>query len=79
MEIGAQQISDSLMLAPEVAVAYRLFGCAAPPPFKPVGEENFTKSVPSSVAFWAAFGMQRSAIDVDGDAIRLDLSRGRVP
>jgi len=30
MEIGAQQVSDSLMLAPELAVAYRLFGCAAP-------------------------------------------------
>ena len=79
MEIGAQQISDSLMVAPELAVAFSLFGCTAPPPFKPVGQENFTTAAPSSVAFWAALGMQRSAIDVDGDAIRLDLSRGRVP
>lgn len=79
MEIGAQQISDSLMLAPELAVAFSLFGCTAPPPFKPVGQENFTTAAPSSVAFWAALGIKRSAIDVEGDAIRLDLNRGRVP
>jgi SAM-dependent methyltransferase len=79
MEIGAQQISDSLMIAPELSEAYRLFGATSPPPMAPVGVENFTKSAPSSAPFWSALGFQRSAIDVEGDAIRLDLNRGRVP
>jgi hypothetical protein len=79
MEIGAQQISDSLMIAPELPVAYKLFGCMSPPPFKPVGEANFSSAAPSSALFWSSLGLQRSAIDVDGDAIRLDLNRGRVP
>jgi SAM-dependent methyltransferase len=79
MEIGAQQISDSLMIAPELSEAYRLFGCKSPPVFKPVGAENFTNSAPSSAPFWSALGFQRSAIDVIGDAIRLDLNRGQVP
>src|ERR1700694_2390731 len=79
MEIGAQQISDSLMIAPELSEAYRLFGCTSPPPMTPVGVENFTKSAPSSAPFWSALGFQRSAIDVEGDAIRLDLNRGKVP
>jgi SAM-dependent methyltransferase len=79
MEIGAQQISDSLMIAPQLAEAYRLFGCAVPPVMTPVGEANFSKAAPSSAAFWAALGFERSAIDVEGDAIRLDLNRGAVP
>jgi SAM-dependent methyltransferase len=79
MEIGAQQLSDSLMLAPDLPVAYALFGCTSPPLFKPVGAANFAESAPSSAPFWAALGFERSAIDVDGDAIRLDLNRGRVP
>ena len=79
MEIGAQQISDSLMIAPELSEAYRLFGCTSPPPMTPVGAENFTKSAPSSAPFWSALGFQRSAVDMEGDAIRLNLNRGRVP
>ena len=79
MEIGAQQISDSLMIAPGLAEAYRLFGCTSPPVLTPVGTENFTKSAPSSAPFWTALGFQRSAIDVEGDAIRVDLNRGKVP
>lgn len=79
MEIGAQQISDSLMLAPQLADAYRLFGCSNPPAMTPVGETNFTASAPSSAPFWAALGLQRSAIDVAGDAIPIDLNRGKVP
>ena len=79
MEIGAQQISDSLMIAPELAEAYRLFGCKAPPVLTPVGGENFSAKAPSSSAFWSALGFARSAIDVEGDAIRLDLNRGQTP
>jgi hypothetical protein len=79
MEIGAQQISDSLMIAPELKEAYRLFGCMSPLPMKPVGVENFTNLAPSSAPFWAALGFKRSVIDMAGDAIRLDLNRGRVP
>ena len=79
MEIGAQQISDSLMIAPGLPEAYRLFGCTSPPVLTPVGTENFTKSAPSSAPFWSALGFQRSAIDVEGDAIRIDLNRGKVP
>ena len=75
MEIGAQQISDSLMIAPGLPEAYRLFGCTSPPVLTPVGTENFTKSAP----FWSALGFARSAIDVEGDAIRIDLNRGKVP
>jgi hypothetical protein len=70
MEIGAQQISDSLMIAPGLPEAYRLFGCTSPPVLTPVGTENFTKSAPSSAPFWSALGFVRSAIDVEGDAIR---------
>ena len=69
MEIGAQQISDSLMIAPGLAEAYRLFGCTSPPVLTPVGTENFTKSAPSSAPFWSALGFARSAIDVEGDAL----------
>ena len=54
MEIGAQQISDSLMIAPALPEAYRLFGCTSPPVLTPVGTENFTKSAPSSAPFWSA-------------------------
>ena len=79
MEIGAQQISDSLMIAPGLPEAYRLFGCTSPPVLTPVGTENFTKSAPSSAPFWSALGFARSAIDVEGDAIRIDLNRGKVP
>jgi hypothetical protein len=79
MEIGAQQISDSLMIAPGLTEAYRLFGCTSPPLLVPVGAENFNAQAPSSAAFWSALGFQRSAIDVEGDAIRLDLNRGRTP
>jgi SAM-dependent methyltransferase len=79
MEIGAQQISDSLIIAPGLPEAYRLFGCTSPPVMTPVGTENFTKSAPSSAPFWSALGFKRSAIDVEGDAIRIDLNRGKVP
>ncbi len=79
MEIGAQQISDSLMIAPELPAAYALFGCTSPPVLMPVGAANFSTAAPSSAGFWSALGFERSAIDVDGDAIRLDLNRGRVP
>src|SRR6202035_5207973 len=48
MKIGAQQISDSLMIAPSLPEACRLFGCTPPPILTPVGTENFTKSAPSS-------------------------------
>jgi len=79
MEIGAQQISDSLMIAPELPTLYRLFGCTSPPAFKPVGAANFSEAAPSSAPFWAALGFERSAIDVGGGAIHLDLNRGRLP
>jgi hypothetical protein len=79
IEIGAQQIADNLMIAPELPEAYVLFGCASPPVLKPVGQENFTESAPSSDLFWMSLGFESTAIDIEGGAINLDLNLDKTP
>jgi hypothetical protein len=79
VEIGAQQIADSLIGAPELSEAYTLFGCVSPPDLRPVGKEKFTQLAPSSDVFWASLGFERTAVDIEGGAITLDLNRDRTP
>ena len=79
IEIGNQQISDPFILSPELDDLCRLFQCQRPPFLRPVGEENFTNSAPSSAAFWRALGFDKQAIDIRGDAIRIDLNHDTVP
>lgn len=79
VEIGEQQIADNLMIAPELPEAYRLFDCRVPPVLEPVGANNFTHSAPDSLPFWMALGLERTAIDIEGQALKLDLNRDQVP
>ena len=79
IEIGAQQIADNLMIAPELPEAYELFNCRMPPVLEPVGGSNFTDSAPNSLPFWTALGLERTAIDIEGEALKLDLNRDQVP
>jgi SAM-dependent methyltransferase len=78
-EIGDQQLSDSLISSPDLTNAFRLFGCTDPPAFQTVGPERFTDYAPSSQPFWRALGFTRTAIDVTGDALFLDLNADHVP
>ena len=79
VEIGAQQLADSLVAAPQLAELYNLFGCSSPPRTAPVGPENFTEMAPSARPFWTLLGFDYTAIDIDGDALRIDLDHDRVP
>jgi hypothetical protein len=78
VEIGAQQLADSLILSPQLGELYGLFG-SSPLVAAPVGSENFTAQAPSARPFWQLLGLEYAAIDIDGDAIRLDLDRDEVP
>jgi SAM-dependent methyltransferase len=77
-EIGAQQLSDTLILSPNLDEAAQLFD-AAPLSFQPVGMENFTNNAPLARPFWQALGFQHASIDIAGSTIRLDLNNDRVP
>src|SRR5262245_25910253 len=79
IEIGAQQISDKLITAPELPEVYDLFDCRVPPILESVGANNFTDAAPDSLPFWSALGLKRTAIDIEGEALKLDLNRDRVP
>jgi SAM-dependent methyltransferase len=78
-DIGAQQLTDVFLTAPELEEAYGLFGCARPPGLVPVGPDKFCELAPPARLFWNALKISYVAIDLDGDAIRLDLDRGEVP
>jgi hypothetical protein len=77
VEIGDQQLSDAFITSPDFPEIFRLFGRLAPP-LHPVGENNFHLA-PTSSAFWNALGIKRTAVDLVGDAVRIDLNSGRVP
>jgi len=79
IEIGDQQISDPFILSPELEDLCKLFQCQRPPFLRPVGEENFTDLAPSSGDFWRALGFDKKAIDIKGNAIRIDLNHDTVP
>jgi SAM-dependent methyltransferase len=78
VEIGAQQLSDTLILSPNLDEAAQLFD-AAPLSFQPVGVENFTDNAPLAQPFWQALGFDHTSIDIAGGVIRLDLNNDRVP
>jgi hypothetical protein len=79
LEIGAQQLADSLITAePEFEQLQTLFRAEVHRAI-PVGTESFATSAPVSRPFWQALGFDYTAIDIDGDALRLDLDRDAVP
>ena len=78
IEIGAQQLSDTLILSPNLDEAARLFD-AAPLSFQPVGAEKFTANAPLARRFWQALGFEHASIDIAGGTTRLDLNNDRVP
>jgi hypothetical protein len=79
VEIGAQQLADSLLEAPELSELYRLFDRKPAALGSPVGPENFTARAPSSRLLWTSLGFEYAAIDLAGDAIPLDLNSEPVP
>jgi hypothetical protein len=79
LEFGAQQLADSLITSPDLEEAFRLFQCDSNLILHPVGVENFADKAPSSRAFWLHLGMDYAAIDIDGDAIHLDLNKDDAP
>jgi SAM-dependent methyltransferase len=78
LEIGAQQVADSLITAPELKEAAGLFGATV---FRaaPVGSENFADQAPGARPFWEALGFRYASVDLEGAALRLDLDRDAVP
>lgn len=87
-EIGAQQLSNSLLSAPErVAYLGGLFGndrpLALPPPSAELESEQDWEilTAPFARDFWRWLGFQYTAIDIDGspDSIPLDLNYDSVP
>ena len=78
IEIGVQQIADSLIVAPELADAIKLFN-GRDFHFNPVGEQNFATAAPPGRLLWEAIGMQSRSLDIAGGDLRIDLNRGRVP
>ena len=79
IEIGAQQLSDTLILSPNLDEAAQLFD-AERFSFQPVGEENFTGNAPLARSFWQALGFEHASIDLaENSTIRLDLNNDRVP
>jgi hypothetical protein len=78
-EIGAQQLADSLIEAPEMEEACRLFGAKKVFRVTPVGDENFTAHAPPARPFWSHLGFDHASLDVQGGTVLLDLNRGTVP
>jgi SAM-dependent methyltransferase len=79
VEIGAQQLADSLLEAPELAQLYRLFDRQPVVLGSPVGPESFSAHAPSSRRLWTSLGFEYAAIDLAGDAIHLDLNCDPAP
>jgi SAM-dependent methyltransferase len=79
VEIGAQQLADSLLEAPELAQLYLLFDRKPVHLGAPVGTNNFAAQAPTSRQLWTSLGLEYAAVDLVGDAIRVDLNREQVP
>jgi hypothetical protein len=89
MEIGAQQLSDTLLAnREELDIVCRLFGaeqpCPLPPPLSPPpveGQPRLSPKAPLARQFWTWLGLNYAAIDIDGtpDSIDLDLNYDDVP
>ena len=78
-EIGAQQLSDTLILSPNLNEAVQLFD-ATPLCLQPVGAENFADKAPLAQLFWQALGFEHASIDIaEKSTIQLDLNNDQVP
>ena len=81
IEIGAQQISDTLLeRGDRLTELYGLFGHEAPFLGNP-GQGDFARNAPPSRDFWTKLGFNYCAIDFDGhrDSVAVDLNRDAVP
>jgi SAM-dependent methyltransferase len=78
-EIGAQQLADSLIEAPELEEACRLFGAKKTFRLTPIGAKDFTVHAPSARPFWSHLGFDHASVDVQGGTVSLDLNRDAVP
>jgi hypothetical protein len=85
-EIGAQQMNDSLLNAPdEIAKAGVAFGVKTPPPIfkrsRPPSPNNPLLGAPLARGLWTWLGFDYIAIDLDGSpgSVPLDLNYDNVP
>jgi SAM-dependent methyltransferase len=79
-EIGAQQLSDSLLSdLKQLHHLYEVFGREPVELGNPAGPDRFTEHAPSSRPFWISLGFEYAAIDLCGDAIPLDLNWDSAP
>jgi hypothetical protein len=80
VEIGAQQLGDTLLQAPELAELYGLFG-RTQPYLGELSGDDFTNKAPPAEPFWRSLGFDYAAIDFGGhrNSIALDLNRDSVP
>jgi hypothetical protein len=78
VEIGAQQINDSLIPSTELDEAVALFG-GTKPDLTPVGAPRISPNSPPGRLLWSALGLQSKSVDIAGADIRIDLNTGRVP
>jgi hypothetical protein len=79
VEIGAQQINDDLITAPQLPEFLSALGAPHGLRLKPVGAENFAELAPPGHLLWSALGWHSQSVDIDGGSIDIDLNRGRVP
>jgi hypothetical protein len=82
IEIGAQQLSDSLLQADDLLdELYALFAASRPHLGTPKGGQNLADDAPSSRSFWTSLGFEYAALDFDGhrNSVAIDLNRDLVP
>jgi SAM-dependent methyltransferase len=78
-EIGAQQLTDTFLGSPRLPELFALFGREPVDLGALVGAENFAAAAPPARRLWTALGMESTSIDLVGDAVPIDLNRGKVP
>jgi SAM-dependent methyltransferase len=78
VEIGAQQINDSLITSTALDEAVALFG-GTKPGLTPVGAPAIRPNSPPGRLLWSALGLQSKSVDIADADIRIDLNTGRVP
>lgn len=78
IEIGAQQISDPVILSQLLDEAVALFG-GVKPSLQTVGAPRIRPSSPPGKLLWSAFNLFSKSLDTNGGDLRIDLNKGRVP
>jgi hypothetical protein len=82
MEIGAQQLADSLLQANDLLDdLYAIFAKPRPDLGVPSGGSVLSDNAPSSRVFWKSLGFEYAALDFDGhrDSVAIDLNHDPVP